>query len=184
MEKNRLEAFSDGVLAIIITIMVLELSQPAGDSFKDFLDLGPILLSYLLSFLFVAIYWVNHHLIFTKAETVNVKILWCNIAWLFVMSLIPFTTAWVGAYPTSWVPLSLYFADMALAAITFHLMYYLIAVERGDKKTFRLSVRNYVSLATYTLAAALGGFCPIAAYIIVAVVTCWWIFPEKAKNNN
>ena len=177
MEKNRLEAFSDGVLAIIITIMVLELKQPAGEAWSDLMALGPVLLSYLLSFLFVAIYWVNHHLIFQTAERINVGILWCNIVWLFAMSFIPFATAWVGSYPTSWVPLSLYFADLAVAAITFHLMYYLIA--REQKKPFRLSVRNYVSLATYILAAALGGFCPVAAYIIVAAVTCWWIIPEK-----
>ena len=87
----------------------------------------------------------------------------------------------MGAYPTSWVPLSIYFADMALAAITFHLMYYLIALERGEKDTFRLRLRNYVSLATYTLASALGGFCPVVAYILVVAVTCWWIFPEKGK---
>ena len=182
MEKNRLEAFSDGVLAIIITIMVLELSQPKGDGWKDLMALWPTLLAYVLSFLFVAIYWVNHHLIFLKAETVNIKILWCNIGWLFVMSLIPFTTAWVGSYPTSWMPLTLYFADMALAAFTFHQMYYLIAVERGEKKTFKLSARNIISMVTYTLAAAVGGFCPVAAYIVVAAVTCWWIFPEKAKQ--
>ena len=176
-----MEAFSDGVLAIIITIMVLELKQPEGEGFKDLMALAPTLLAYVLSFLFVAIYWVNHHLIFQKAELVNVKILWCNIAWLFVMSLIPFATAWVGSYPTSWVPVSLYFADMALAAITFHVMYYLIACERGEKATFRLSARNIVSLVTYTLAALIGGFCPTVAYIIVALVTCWWIFPEKKK---
>lgn len=96
MEKNRLEAFSDGVLAIIITIMILELSQPAGDKLKDLLALGPTLIAYILSFLFIAIYWVNHHMIFHGVERINVKILWCNIAWLFVMSFIPFATAWVS----------------------------------------------------------------------------------------
>lgn len=93
MEKNRLEAFSDGVLAIIITIMILELKQPVGAALSDFLALMPTLLAYLLSFVFVAIYWVNHHLMFQQAEKINVKILWCNIAWLFVMSFIPFCTA-------------------------------------------------------------------------------------------
>ena len=89
MEKNRLEAFSDGVIAIIITIMVLELKLPEGDGIGDLLKIGPTLIAYLLSFMFVAIYWVNHHLIFHDAERINVKILWCNIAWLFVMSFIP-----------------------------------------------------------------------------------------------
>ena len=101
MDKNRLEAFSDGVLAIIITIMVLEFSLPNGDGFRDFFALGPTLLSYLLSYFFVAIYWVNHHLIFHAAGRVNLKILWCNVVWLFTMSFIPFTTAWVGKYPPS-----------------------------------------------------------------------------------
>lgn len=179
MEKNRLEAFSDGVLAIIITIMVLELKQPAGDRLNDFLELMPTLLAYLLSFVFVAIYWVNHHLIFHQAEKINVKILWCNIAWMFVMSFIPFSTAWVGSYPTSWAPLAIYFSDMSLASITFHLMYWLIARENSIE--FRLGLRSIVSLITYAGAAMFGGFCPIAAFIIVAVVSCWWIFPEKKK---
>ncbi|MBO4331292.1 MAG: DUF1211 domain-containing protein [Oscillospiraceae bacterium] len=183
MEKNRLEAFSDGVLAIIITIMILELRQPAGDGIRDFLALGPTLLAYLISFLFIAIYWVNHHLIFQQAERINVKILWCNIAWLFVMSFIPFATAWVGSHPRSWAPLSLYFADMFLACIAFHLMCLLIACENGAKSSFRLTARSYASIAVYFLATVLGGFCPIAAFVAVAAVSCWWIAPEKKKRG-
>ena len=159
MEKNRLEAFSDGVLAIIITIMVLELKQPAGDGLKDILALGPTLLAYLLSFVFIAIYWVNHHQIFHDAQQVNVRILWCNIAWLFSMSFIPFATAWVGTYPTSWVPLSLYFADMSLASILFHLMYYFIFKESCGTQKFKLGARSIISLITYFAAAVLAAFC-------------------------
>ncbi|MBO4422680.1 MAG: DUF1211 domain-containing protein [Clostridia bacterium] len=181
MEKNRLEAFSDGVLAIIITIMILELKQPLGDGWGDLWSLWPTLLAYLLSFFFIAIYWVNHHLIFQSAEKINLKILWCNIVWLFVMSFIPFATAWVGSYPTSFVPLCLYFADMFLASVAFHLMYFLILRERGEK--FRWTPRGVISLAVYFLAAALGGFCPVAAFIVVAVVSCWWIFPERKKER-
>ena len=183
MEKNRLEAFSDGVLAIIITIMILELKQPVGDKWGDFTALAPTLLTYLLSFVFIAIYWVNHHQIFHDAKQINVKILWCNIAWLFVMSFIPFATAWVGTYPTSWAPLCVYFGDMALASISFHLMYYLIVKDNCKETKFRLGLRSVVSLITYTAAAGLGGFCPIAAFIIVAVVSLWWIVPEKKKGN-
>ena len=183
MEKNRLEAFSDGVLAIIITIMVLELEKPAGDKFADLMQLWPTLMTYFLSFLFVATYWVNHHMLFQKAERINVKILWCNIAWLFVMSLIPFITNWVGSYPTSQMPLMFYFADMALGTLIFHLMFYLIAIELGQKETFRLSARNYVSMATYIVVAVLASFSPILAYIIAAAVTCWWIIPEKKPEK-
>ena len=178
MKKYRIEQFCDGVLAIVITIMILELSLPAGDGLKELLALTPTLLAYLLSYVFIAIYWVNHHLIFQQADCINVKILWCNIAWLFAMSFIPFATAWVGAYPVSRVPLSLYFADMSLACIAFHLMCYLIAHENG--KPFRLGVRNIISLITYFAAAVLGGFFPVAVYIIVAIVSCWWIIPEKS----
>ena len=181
MEKNRLEAFSDGVIAIIITIMVLELKQPAGDTINDLLEHGTTLLSYLLSFMFVAIYWVNHHHTFHKVERINVKILWCNIIWLFVMSFIPFVTAWVGTYPVSMTPLAVYFGDMLLASITFHIMYYLIVCESGDKKNFKLNLRSITSLITYFSATAFGGFCPVVAYIIVALVSLWWVVPEKQK---
>ena len=181
MERNRLEAFSDGVLAIIITIMILELKQPLGDGLGDLAALVPTLLAYVLSFFFIAIYWVNHHLIFQIAGKINIGILWCNIVWLFVMSFIPFATAWVGSYPSSFVPLCLYFSDMFLASVAFHLTYYLILRENGEK--MRLGARSIVSLATYFLAAALGGFCPIAAFIAVAVVSFWWIVPEKKKNG-
>lgn len=183
MEKNRLEAFSDGVLAIIITIMILELKQPVSDSWGDFLKLWPTLLTYLLSFLFISIYWVNHHTIIHQASQVNYPILWCNIAWLFVMSFIPFTTAWIGTHPTSFAPVCLYFADMLLACLTFHLMVFLIARVNGTSKHFRLSPRNIISIITYSAAAFFGGFCPVAAYIVVAVVSCWWIIPEKIKKD-
>ena len=183
MENNRLEAFSDGVLAIIITIMILELKQPVSDGWGDFFALWSTLLAYMLSFLFIAIYWVNHHIIINQAKQVNYPILWCNIAWLFVMSFIPFTTAWIGTYPTSLAPVCLYFTDMLLACLTFHLMVYLIARENGTAKQFKLSPRNIISIITYTLAACLGGFCPIVAYIFVAIVSCWWIFPEKKKES-
>lgn len=182
MEKNRLEAFSDGVLAIIITIMILELRQPAGDSIWDFLELGPILFAYILSFTFIAIYWVNHHLILHDAEQVNLKVLWCNIAWLFFMSFIPFCTAWAGTYPTSWAPEFLYFADMAWACITFHVMYYLIECENGNREEFRLNLRSILSLIVYIGAALFCTYNSLLAYISVAVISLWWIFPDR-KNK-
>ena len=182
MEKNRLEAFSDGVLAIVITIMVLELTLPQGDGIKDFAQILPLLLTYALSFFFVAIYWVNHHIIFNLLEKVNLKIIWANIVWLFVISLIPFTTAWAGKYPTSFAPLAVYFADMALASIVFHLTYFLILKQNGKK--CKLGLRSIVSLVVYTLAAVVGGFCPIVAFVVVALVSCWWIFPERKNSKH
>ena len=177
MDKNRLEAFSDGVLAIVITIMVLELTLPVGDTLKDFADIIPLLLTYALSFFFVAIYWVNHHIMFNITEKVNLKIIWANIVWLFVISLIPFTTAWAGKYPNSFTPLCVYFLDMALACIVFHLMYLFILIEKKQKVKF--GVRNIISLIVYVAAAAVGGFCPIASFIVVSIVSLWWVIPEK-----
>ena len=97
------------------------------------------------------------------------------------MSFIPFTTAWVGTYPKSWAPLSIYFADMVLACVTSHLLIYLIARENGEMVKF--GTRSIVSLITYTAAMVLGGFCPTAAFIAVAAVSFWWIFPEKEKTE-
>ena len=182
MEKNRLEAFSDGVPAIIITIMILELGQPLGDGFEDLAPLAPTLLGYFLSFFFIAIYWVNHHITFHDIEKVDLKILWCNVVWLFVMSFIPFTTAWAGKYPLSVAPLLVYFADMALASIAFHIMYYFIFKQDSCGQKFFLDARSVTSLAVYTLAAAIGWLCPIAAYIAVAVVSFWWVLPLKKKQ--
>ncbi len=182
MGKNRLEAFSDGVLAIVITIMILELKQPIGDQWGDFAALWKTLATYLQSFFFIAIYWVNHHWLFNDAKQVNVRILWSNIAWLFVMSFIPFTTAWVGTYPSSRAPLCLYFGDMALTCITFHLLYYFIFKDNHPGQKFRPGIRSIVSLIFYCVAAVLGGFCPIAAFIIAAAVSLWWVIPEK-KNK-
>ena len=177
MEKNRLEAFTDGVLAIAITIMVLELKIPAGDGWGDLLTLLPTILAYLISFLFIAMYWVNHHLLFEKAGKISLKISWCNIIWLFVMSFIPFLTSWVGNYPTSFAPVCLYFSDMFLASVSFHLMYYQIMRKQGEKP--KLERRSMVSLVTYFLAAVFGGFCPIAALIVVNLVSLWWIITMR-----
>ena len=181
MERNRLEAFSDGVLAIIITIMVLELSIPDGEGLQDLLNMGPVLISYLVSFLFIAIYWVNHHLIFIQAERINIGILWCNILWLLVMSFIPFFTAWVGYHPNAGFPVAMYFLDMFLACMLFHAMYYLILKENG--KRFKLDLRSAVSMVTYFLAAAIGGLNPIVTYVIVSIVSCWWIIPKKGDSE-
>jgi uncharacterized membrane protein len=178
-----MEAFSDGVLAIVITIMVLELKRPASNGLNALLEVLPMMLSYLLSFLFIAVYWINHHMVLQHIKKINVKILWFNMAWLFVMSFIPFTTEWIGAYPTSWVPVSLYFTNILLATITFYLLYYQLFCESGQKDAFKLRTQDIVSLVTYFLAAVLGGFCPIAAYIVVALVTFWWVISKKKSKN-
>src|SRR6187402_1565441 len=108
MEKGRLEAFSDGVIAIIITIMVLELKVPHGATFADLRELVPVLLSYVLSFVYVGIYWNNHHNLFQATQRVNGRILWANLHLLFWMSLIPFVTGWMGENHFDAPPTALY----------------------------------------------------------------------------
>lgn len=161
--------------------MVLELKQPLGDQFKDLFGAWPTLMAYLISFLFVAVFWVNHHMIFLRTKTVNIRIIWCNIFWLLAMSLIPFASAWVGEFPTSRIPLSIYFGVMTIGSILFHQMYYLIEAENGRKDKFHLTFRNYASIISYVLVTILCGFSPLAAYIVAGVVTLWWVIPEKKK---
>lgn len=108
MNKNRLEAFSDGVLAIIITIMILEIKAPESNSFESLKPLIPVFLSYVLSFIYVGIYWNNHHHIFQAVKQVNGSVLWGNLFLLFWLSLIPFATSWIGSQHFSAVPMSLY----------------------------------------------------------------------------
>ena len=145
-----MEAFSDGVLAIIITIMVLELKQPVGDIFNDLLALRHTIFVYMQSFLFVAIYWVNHYILMHNAKRVNVRILWTNMTWLFLMSLIPFTTVWIGNHPLSWVPMTIYFAGMLLSCIVFQLLRYRVARENTPSEPFHLGLRSIVSIIIFT----------------------------------
>src|SRR5579862_912912 len=122
MGKGRLEAFSDGVLAIIITIMVLELKVPLGDSFESLRPFLPKLLSYLLSFIYVGIYWSNHHHLFHAVRSVRGPILWANLHLLFWLSLTPITTAWMGEHPLATAPVALYGADLFMNAVAYTIL--------------------------------------------------------------
>ena len=131
MEKNRLEAFSDGVIAIIITIMVLELKVPSGADWPALKSVLPVFLSYVLSFVYVGIYWNNHHHLLKACRRVNGGILWANLHLLFWLSLFPFVTAWLGQTHFQTVPNVLYGAVLLLAAIAYYLLQTLIVAEQG-----------------------------------------------------
>lgn len=149
MKSGRLEAFSDGVLAIVITIMVLEMKAPEDTSFESLLSLAPVFISYLLSFIYLGIYWNNHHHLFQATERVNGKILWANLHLLFWLSLIPFATSWVGenhvtALPVAFYGLILFMSAMAYRILEVHLtklhdkksLLYEVA-KPGGKRTFQ-----------------------------------------------
>src|SRR3954462_15866617 len=122
MEKNRLEAFSDGVIAIIITIMVLEMKVPHGDDLQTLIKLLPVFLSYVLSFLYIGIYWNNHHHLIKAANRINGAILWANLHLLFWLSLFPFVTGWMGENHFTPLPSALYGAVLLFAAIAYYIL--------------------------------------------------------------
>src|ERR1700738_1409983 len=131
MRKGRLEAFSDGVIAIIITIMVLELHVPHGDSIKVLLPLLPVLMSYILSFVYIGIYWNNHHHMIFAVDTINGSILWANLNLLFWLSLIPFVTAWMGENHFAKWPVVLYGVVLLMCGAAFNLLNYLLIRQAG-----------------------------------------------------
>src|SRR6188508_1632521 len=140
MEKNRLEAFSDGVLAIIITIMVLELKVPHGSDFEALKPLLPVFLSYVLSFIYVGIYWNNHHHLFQAAEEVSGGILWANLHLLFWLSLFPFTTAWMGENHLAAMPTAIYGFVLLMAAIAYYVLERAIIAKQGRESLLALTI--------------------------------------------
>jgi len=183
MGKGRLEAFSDGVFAVIITIMVLELKVPRG---ADLSALGPVLpvfLSYVLSFVFVGIYWNNHHHMLHAVHKVNGFVLWANLHLLFWLSLVPFITAWMGENHTLSVPVALYGCVLFMSGLAYYVLSRgLIALE-GKKSALAIAVgkdhKGILSLVIYAFAVALAFVKPgvsIAMYISVAVI---WFIPDR-----
>lgn len=183
MKKNRLEAFSDGVLAIIITIMVLEFSVPEGHDFNDLRPLLPKVLGYILSFIYVAIYWNNHHHLMHAVEKVNGKILWANMHLLFWLSLIPFATAWLGESEFERFPMFLYGIILFGCAIAYYYLQKLIIKFEGKDSLIYSSVgkdnKGKLSNLLYIIAIGFALYIPLisgAIYIIVAFI---WMVPDK-----
>lgn len=184
MEKNRLEAFSDGVLAIIITIMVLELKVPHGAGWSDLLALWPVFISYVLSFLYIGIYWGNHHHLMHTARRVNSDILLSNLHLLFWLSLIPFTTAWMGENHFESNPVALYAVNLTAAGIAYFILQK--AIERHHAKDDQLksafqkhAKKGIVSQIAYAAAIPLAYIHPMISGIIFLLIAILWIVPAK-----
>jgi len=183
MNKGRIEAFSDGVLAIIITIMVLELKVPHGDHIRELVPLIPVFFSYALSFVYVAIYWNNHHHLFQLVKQINGRTLWYNAHLLFWLSLIPFATAWAGENHFGTWPLVLYGVILFMAATAYDLLSRNLIRAQGAESDLARAVgdgkKEKVSVVLYALAITAAFFVPalaIACYVLVAFI---WFVPEK-----
>ncbi len=182
MSKDRLVAFSDGVIAIIITVMVLELHTPQGSSPAALRPLAPIFFSYVLSFINLGIYWNNHHHLFQAVEHVNGGVLWANLHLLFWLSLLPFATAWMGENNFATWPVALYGADLLLAAVAYTILVRsLLALHGPDSTLARAlgsSFKERISLSLYVVALPLAFLNAALASGIYVLVAAMWLIPD------
>jgi len=183
MNKNRLEAFSDGVLAIIITIMVLEFKLPEGMDCNALKPLLPKFLSYILSFIYVGIYWNNHHHMMHTVKNVNGKILWANLHLLFWLSLIPFTTAWNGENHFAPFPMMLYGIVLFMNGLAYFILQNLIIKSSGKdsklSKAIGKGVKEKASVIFYLIAIVFANYYPLVSGIIYIIVALMWLIPDK-----
>jgi uncharacterized membrane protein len=183
MNKNRLEAFSDGVLAIIITIMVLEIKTPHGVSWEDIKPLIPILLSYLFSFIYVGIYWNNHHHLFHIVKSINGKVLWANLHLLFWLSLLPFATAWMDENHFQSLPVALYGFILFMCGASWKILTNTIISCEGDnsklKAAYGTDIKTIASILLYIVGIAIAFFYPVISIILYILVACTWFIPDR-----
>jgi uncharacterized membrane protein len=183
MEKTRLEAFSDGVIAIIITIMVLELKVPHATEFAELKPLLPVFLSYVLSFIYVGIYWNNHHHMFHSTRHVTGGILWANLYLLFWLSLFPFTTGWMGENHLAPTPTAVYGFVLLMAAIAYFILQRTIIVQQGRDSLLAAAVgrdwKGKLSPVLYFLAIPLAFVSPWFSSGIYVFVALMWLVPDR-----
>ncbi len=183
MNKNRLEAFSDGVLAIIITIMVLEFKVPEEATYEALMPLLPKFLSYVLSFIYVGIYWNNHHHMMHTVKHVNGKILWANLHLLFWLSLIPFATAYNGENHFAPIPMMLYGIILLMNGVAYFILQGFILKEHGKDSVLSKAIGNDYkgksSPILYIIAVAFANFYPIISGGIYVLVALMWLVPDN-----
>jgi uncharacterized membrane protein len=188
MSKGRLEAFSDGVIAIIITIMVLELRVPHGADLASLGTLTPIFLSYVLSFVILGIYWNNHHHLWQAAEHVNGPVLWANLHLLFWLSLVPFVTGWMGENEFAQLPVALYGVILWMSAMAYYILVRILVSHHGTESVLANAIGNdfkgKISLIIYTAAivfAFVNTIISLALYVSVAIM---WLVPDTRIEKN
>ena len=183
MAKGRLEAFSDGVIAILITIMVLELKVPHGTDWHALEPLLPVFLTYVLSFIFVGIYWNNHHHMLHATERINGRILWANMHLLFWLSLVPVTTGWMGESELAAAPTALYGAVLLMSAIAYTILQHEIIACQGTRSKLAVAVgrtrKEKMSAGLYVAAVPLALVSPTLAVLIYILVAAVWLVPDR-----
>ena len=183
MGKNRMEAFSDGVIAVLITIMVLEMKVPHGETFAALQPVLPVFLSYVLSFIFIGIYWNNHHHMLHAVLKVSGPMLWANLHLLFWLSLVPFATGWMGENHFTAVPTALYGVVLLMSGVAYTVLQQVIIASQGPESLLKKAVgadrKGKASLVLYATAIPLAfwqGSLSLALYVLVAVI---WFIPDK-----
>jgi uncharacterized membrane protein len=188
MDKGRMEAFSDGVIAILITIMVLQLAVPHGSELKALLPLLPIFLSYILSFVFLAIYWNNHHHLLQAIEHVDGRVLWANMHLLFWLSLIPFVSGWVGENNFAAWPVALYGVALLGAAVAYFILTRALIALHGSDSVLATAVggdfKGKVSIVVYLVAIPAAFAVDWLAFGLYVLVAVMWLIPDRRIEKN
>jgi uncharacterized membrane protein len=183
MPKTRLEAFSDGVLAIIITIMVLELKVPHGEDLKALEPLLPVFFSYVLSFVYVGIYWNNHHHMLHAVKRVSGGVLWANLHLLFWLSLLPFVTGWMGENHFGKLPSAVYGFVLMMAGVAYSILVHAIIAEEGNESVLAKAIgrdfKGNISVVLYAIAIPLAFFVQWSAQAIYVAVALLWLVPDR-----
>jgi uncharacterized membrane protein len=182
-EAGRLEAFSDGVLAVIITIMVLELKPPHGTDLQSLRTIWPTFAAYAMSFVFVGIYWNNHHHMLRASEGIDGRVMWANLHLLFWLSLAPFTTSWLGDNPTAAVPTALYGAGLLLDALSYTLLQNALVAVNGPQTEFARAVatdfKGKISPVLYLCAIGFAFVSTFISDVLFVTVAVLWFFPDR-----
>jgi uncharacterized membrane protein len=183
MGKGRLEAFSDGVIAVIITIMVLEMKPPHGAELADLLPITPIFLSYISSFIFIGIYWVNHHHFLHIVKHVSGGLLWANNHLLFWLALIPFTTAWMGENHFASIPVFIYGLNLLACAMAYNICTTVVVRHEGPDSAMAKAIgkdkKGKISLALYLASLPIAFFWPLVSCALFATVSLIWLVPDR-----
>ena len=183
MHKGRLEAFSDGVIAVIITILVLELKVPQGEDWSALLPLLPVFGSYVLSFVYLGTYWNNHHHMMQAASHVNGAVLWANLHLLFWLSLLPFSTAWMGENHFATLPVAVYGFDLLMAAFAYYILAHTLAGLHGPdsslSKALGRDVKGRASVVAYVVGIPITFLNSWLAFAIFVLVAVMWLVPDR-----